>query len=172
MHDNIGQQEKITALAARFIAETNAFLEQFWTNPAVGWPLKRSARAASQLPQEAAPACAGPLQLPDPVPPIGLAAAQELRAMLKWLYQRRLLGANAAAAAPDSEPGVYLFLLLVLPQPGLLKVTPVTKSKRPCQVDSAKDRSQIDRPPSTHFLPRPRGSGPENQARRRARSSV
>ena len=31
---------EVTGLAARFIAETNAFLEQFWARPNIGWPLK------------------------------------------------------------------------------------------------------------------------------------
>jgi hypothetical protein len=50
--------EGLTALAARFIAETNDFLNRFWAHPSVHWPLKPLIGTGIGLPH--CPASASP----------------------------------------------------------------------------------------------------------------
>ena len=58
--------EGLTALAARFIAETNHFLNRFRAHPSVGWPLKSLIGTEIGLPHFSA--SAGPDRAATPTP--------------------------------------------------------------------------------------------------------
>ena len=74
--------EGLTALAARFIAETNGFLNRFWAHPSVGWPLKSLIGTEIGLPH--CSASAGPDWAATPTP----LAHSELAALPEFVLQR------------------------------------------------------------------------------------
>src|SRR4051794_3818685 len=91
-------------LAAQYIAETNAFLNEYWDCPFARWPLKRDTGggAGARCESDAARATADP-------PP----ADAEPHAITAWT----LLCLPALAVEGESQQGMPLRLVLVFREP-------------------------------------------------------
>jgi hypothetical protein len=91
-------------LAAQYIAETNAFLNEYWDCPFARWPLKQDtgARAGARCESDAARATVDP-------PPADTAP----RAIAVWT----LLCLPALAVEGESQQGMSLRLVLVFREP-------------------------------------------------------
>ena len=134
---SIGNVE-LNGLAAKFIAETNAFLDRFLAHPEVGWPLKCDAATHSGVPLEIVTAGTGTPLVSNPATPFGLAAVPELIARLKRLHQPLRTAGNGATAwslvGPDGEPSVYVILMLVPKHPSIPAAAAFRKSRGPHRI--------------------------------------
>ena len=117
--DNKNVDKDLTGMAARFIAETNAFLDLFWAHPSARWPMKLRADAAAggESPPAAAP------EQPCPNVPLlptmfgDVAAIPELVARVQRIRQPAPDGGDGTSAPADAEPRVYVLLVLVPEEP-------------------------------------------------------
>jgi len=107
--------EELTSMAARFIAETNAFLDQFWANPRARWPMKADRRARPEPPRDvvAAEVGGGIGTGPDAAVPARLGGVPELVMRIKRLQQSQPADGASAVINAGGDPPVYIIFLVV-----------------------------------------------------------
>jgi hypothetical protein len=158
-NDTNGQDE-LTRMAARFIAETNAFLDQFWAQPNVRWPMKANGCADLGLRRHNAAAENGGGVLPDVAPPSVLRVVPELVTRIKRLQQSQTPdGANVLIDAGGDSP-VYIIFLVVPEEPAVRATEALTRIPSGVQSDDGRPIGTDELPPAPRHTDPPRSRQP------------
>src|SRR6185503_709379 len=111
-NDTNGKDE-LTRMAARFIAETNAFLDQFWAQPNIRWPMKADGCAVLGGRADDVAARANGGTVPDVAPPTALGAVPELVTRIKRMQRSQTPEGSNVVVDTGGDPPVYIIFLVV-----------------------------------------------------------
>ena len=120
--------DELTRMAARFIAETNAFLDQFWARPNVRWPRKADGCADLVVLDDVAPEDGGRGILPVVAPLARLGTVPELVTRIKRLQQSQTPGVENATINTGGDPPVYIIFLVVPEEPPFRATEALTRA--------------------------------------------
>jgi hypothetical protein len=122
--------DELTGLAARFIAETNAFLDRFWVHPSVGWPSKLHPPGDAEAPSGTRSAAHRRTVPPNSGASGELVGIAELVARLRRLQQPPSDGGNGSVTQAPGDPGVYLIVVLVPEEPPCPSAESIIRARR------------------------------------------